>query len=120
MRTEDKHAAIGIRAHVHQLDKLRTLPRTTVSYSGVREFPVNPDAAPGRYASGLHPVARPDDFAAGELVASLYTDRHGDPRLWDRVDSAKAADEFAAENLEHIRRLHQLADDGNPHHGLIL
>lgn len=120
MRTEDKHQGAAIRAHIHDTDRLRTLPRTVISYSGVREFPINPDAAPGRYAKRVPYIPRPDDFAAGENIAALYADTHGDPRLWDRVDNAKLADEFAAENLEHIRRLHQLADDGNPHHGLVL
>lgn len=120
MRTEDKHRAIGIRAHAHDTDRLRTLPRTVISYSGVREFPINPDAAPGRYRTGVYPALRPDDFAAGEEVNALYADRHGDPRLWDRVDAHQSADQFAAANLEHIRSLHQLADDGNPHHGLVL
>lgn len=137
MRTEDKAAHRAIAAHAHDHDRLRTQlrnagavlstiqaridhTRTAISYSGVREFPINPDAAPGRYAAGAYPARRPDDFAAGEAVNELYADRHGDRALWDRVDSAKLADEFARENLAHIRALHQLADDGSPHHGFVL
>lgn len=121
MKTEQKRTAIGIRAHIHDTDGVRVIRNIPISYSGVREFPVSREAAPGRYRASS--PYRTDDFMLGKgLKAAIAADRNGDPRQWDHVQAETIAAEAALDRLDTTRQLHQLADDGCPVHdfGIVL